>query len=129
MSCCLVTDSWINASYAYIINLYIRMLFMHNVNPVEAKIEYDNHTPFIDVREENEHRQARIPNSTLIPLSQMQNRWQEIPKDKKVVIYCQSGNRSASLIMELERLGYENLMNLYGGIIAWHRGNMPVEFG
>jgi len=102
---------------------------MRNVNPDEAKIQYDDQVPFIDVREENEHRQARIPNSILIPLSQMQNRWQEIPKDKEVVIYCQSGNRSASLIIELERLGYENLMNLYGGIIAWHRGNMPVEFG
>jgi len=102
---------------------------MKNIDPQEAKVHYDKNITFIDVREPHEHKQARIPNSTLIPLSQMQNRWQEIPRDKDVVIYCQSGNRSAGLIMELERLGYENLMNLYGGIIAWHRGNMPVEFG
>lgn len=102
---------------------------MRNVRPEEAKKEYDNQVLFIDVREESEHRQARIPKSQLIPLSQIQHRWEEIPRDKAVVIYCQSGNRSASLIMELERMGFGNLMNLYGGIIAWHQCNLPVEFG
>jgi len=102
---------------------------MQNINSKQAKIQFDNNRLFIDVREESEYRQVHIPKSTLIPLSQIQNRWQEIPKETEVVIYCQSGSRSTSLVKELERLGYEKLMNLHGGMISWQLGNMPVEFG
>jgi rhodanese-related sulfurtransferase len=43
----------------------------------------------------------------------------EIPKDKKVVVYCRSGSRSGAVIRTLEQQGYTNLFNLKGGILAY----------
>ena len=79
------------------------------------------------MRETDENEAARIPNTKLIPLSEMQNRWNEIPKDEEVVIYCRTGNRSGSLISQLIPLGYTNLYNLDGGIVDWHQNNYPIE--
>ncbi len=95
----------------------------------EARQKYDEKVEFIDVRERHEHQQVRIPGSKIIPLSEMNRRWEEIPRDRPVVIYCQSGNRSASLIMQLNQMGFENLYNLYGGIISWYQNRHPVDFG
>lgn len=73
----------------------------------------------IDVREQDEFDIAQM-NGILIPLSQIQERWNEIPKEGKVVIHCRSGVRSANVIRFLsEQHGYTNLMNLKGGILAW----------
>ncbi len=102
---------------------------INHLQPDEAKEKYDEGVLFIDVREAYEHMQARIPNTQLIPLSAMNARWQEIPKDQPVVIYCQTGNRSAGLVMQLHQMGYDNLYNLYGGIVAWYRHQLPVEMG
>ena len=70
---------------------------------------------------------VRIPETELIPMSEMQNRWNEIPKDEDVVIYCRTGNRSGNLIFQLIQQGYDNLFNLDGGIVEWHQNNFPVE--
>jgi rhodanese-related sulfurtransferase len=43
----------------------------------------------------------------------------KVAKDKPVVVQCRSGKRSAAAIMQLEQLGYTNLYNLRGGILAW----------
>jgi len=100
-----------------------------NINADEAKKEYDNGTLFIDVREQMEFDEVRIPGATLIPMSQIQNRWQEIPQDKEVLIYCRSGSRSANLVSQLAQMGYSKLMNLGNGIIEWHQQQYPVESG
>ena len=77
----------------------------------------------IDVREENEFESDNI-NGHLIPLGEIPSRISEIPKDKKVVIHCLSGVRSANAIHFLEQQhGYENLYNLEGGILAWNEAN------
>jgi adenylyltransferase/sulfurtransferase len=73
----------------------------------------------IDVREQDEFDIAQM-NGILIPLSEIQERWNEIPSEGKVVIHCRSGVRSANVIRFLsEQHGYTNLMNLKGGILAW----------
>ena len=73
----------------------------------------------IDVREQEEFEIAHI-NGKLIPLSEFQERWNEIPKEGKVIVHCRSGVRSANVIRFLnEQHGYSNLINLKGGILAW----------
>lgn len=94
---------------------------------MEAKELYDKGVKFIDVREKEEHDEICIPNTELIPLSEMQNRWQEIPDAGDVVIYCRSGARSGNLINQLIGFDYSNLLNLEGGIIEWYQNNLPVE--
>ncbi len=102
---------------------------INNINADQAKEEFDNGTGFIDVRELNEFVEVRIPGSKLIPMSEMNARFQEIPKDKEVVVYCRSGSRSASLLFQLNSMGYENLLNLKDGIIEWHQKQYPMESG
>ena len=102
---------------------------IRNIDTDTAKKHYDNDVEFLDVREQEEFDQARIPGSTLLPMSQMNSRWQEIPKDKEVVVYCRTGNRSAVLLGQLAQMGYTNLMNLEKGIVDWHQRQYPVEFG
>ncbi len=73
----------------------------------------------VDVREQNEYEIVQI-GGKLIPLGEVTSRQSEIPKDKKVVIMCRSGKRSATAIKELQtNFGYSNLINLSGGILAW----------
>ena len=100
-----------------------------NSSGEEAKESYDNGTLFIDIREQMEYDEIRIPGSTLIPMSQINQRWEEIPKDKEVVLYCRTGSRSMYLIQQLQQMGFENLINLEGGIVKWSQYNYPVEQG
>lgn len=71
----------------------------------------------IDVREHIEYEQINI-GAHLIPLGDVLQRAHEIQRNKKVVVHCKLGGRSAKAIRQLEELGFENLYNLKGGIIA-----------
>lgn len=73
----------------------------------------------IDVREEHEYEMCNI-GGELIPMGEIMDQADAISHDKKVVIHCRSGKRSASVIMALEQQhGFKNLYNLKGGILAW----------
>ncbi|HTH56744.1 MAG TPA: molybdopterin-synthase adenylyltransferase MoeB [Cyclobacteriaceae bacterium] len=73
----------------------------------------------IDVRNLSEYEIVNI-GGLLIPLSSISTRAMEISRNKKVVIHCKSGGRSARAIRELEeKFGFQNLYNLKGGILAY----------
>lgn len=73
----------------------------------------------VDVREPSEYAESNI-NGLLIPLSLVAERHQEISRDKRVVVHCKMGGRSAKAIRELEeKFGFDNLYNLKGGITAY----------
>ncbi len=94
---------------------------MKEITAAELKKLIDSKADFqlIDVREEHEFDEANI-NGTLIPMGEVMDRAGEISKDKQVVIHCRSGKRSATVINALEsQLGYTNLYNLRGGILAY----------
>jgi len=70
----------------------------------------------IDVRESYEYNTRNI-GGELIPLGEILKNIDKISRDKKVIIYCRSGARSALAIQTLEkRFGFDNLYNLDGGI-------------
>ncbi|MCG8582842.1 MAG: rhodanese-like domain-containing protein [Bacteroidales bacterium] len=76
--------------------------------------------PFlIDVREPAELLEGKIAGSINIPMQQVPERLDEIPKDQPVVIYCHLGIRSAHVIEFLSKQGYDKLINLTGGYDAW----------
>ena len=94
---------------------------MKEVTAAELKKLKDENASFelIDVREEHEFDEANL-NGKLIPMGEVLDRVNEIPKDKKVVVHCRSGKRSATIINALEsQHGYTNLYNLKGGILAY----------
>jgi adenylyltransferase/sulfurtransferase len=73
----------------------------------------------IDVREEYEFDEANL-RGELIPMGEVMDNLERISKEKKVVVHCRSGKRSASVIQMLEsQHGYTNLYNLKGGILAY----------
>src|ERR1700743_2110766 len=93
---------------------------MQEITVQELKEKMDNKEDFqlIDVREDFEYETSNI-GGQLIPLGGILIEANKISKDKPVVIMCRSGKRSAAAIMQLEQLGYTNLSNLQGGILAW----------
>ncbi|HEX9038076.1 MAG TPA: rhodanese-like domain-containing protein [Ktedonobacterales bacterium] len=83
----------------------------------------------IDVREMWEYRQVRAPEATLIPLSQFIQRFNEIPRDREVLVVCHTGQRSMQASMYLARQGYARVGNVRGGMDAWEAAGLPVERG
>jgi sulfur-carrier protein adenylyltransferase/sulfurtransferase len=81
----------------------------------ESKADFQ----LIDVREEYEYDICNL-GGELIPMAEVMDKAEAIAKDKKVVVHCRSGKRSASVIQALEsHHGHKNLYNLKGGILAW----------
>ena len=93
------------------------------VTATDLKKKIDRGVDFLllDVREQNEYEIARIPGSTLLPLSVIQQRVSELEemKDREIVVHCKLGGRSMQACQFLEALGFRNLANLAGGITAW----------
>jgi rhodanese-related sulfurtransferase len=84
---------------------------------------------FLDVREPAEYAEARIAGSKLIPLSQLANHISSLPQDRPIVAVCRSGNRSSVAMSILKRVGFSNVLNLRGGMLAWTRSGLPVKRG
>jgi rhodanese-related sulfurtransferase len=80
----------------------------------------DDEYVFLDVRTLNEHRAKAIPNSPVIPVQELESRVNELNKykDKKIVVYCRSGNRSKRGTDILINHGFD-AVNLEGGMNKW----------
>jgi hydroxyacylglutathione hydrolase len=83
----------------------------------------------IDVRGASEYEAGSVPGSRHIPLGYIERRISEVPKDRPVVVMCQSGRRSAIAASVLEAHGYANVINLQGGFEAWEQAGYPVVRG
>lgn len=82
-------------------------------------IEKDSDFQLIDVREQFEYEFVNL-NGELIPLKSLIENVEKISHNKKVVLHCRSGKRSAEAIVLLEeKYGFQNLYNLKGGILAY----------
>ncbi len=100
---------------------------MKEITPAELKKWKESGETFqlIDVREPYEAERCNI-GGTLIPLGEVVERLSEIRKDIPVVVHCNSGGRSSAVIQALStRYGYENLVNLTGGIKAYGAAVAP----
>ena len=86
---------------------------------IKRRIDAGEALRIIDVREAHEHRIARLEQAELRPMSEIQQWWQDLPRDEELVILCHHGVRSAQVCMALRRAGFERLTNLEGGIDAW----------
>lgn len=73
----------------------------------------------IDVRQPDEHAEAAIPGSILIPLGDLPNRLSEIPEAKEIFVHCKAGGRSAKAVAFLHQQGITGATNIAGGIDAW----------
>jgi SulP family sulfate permease len=86
------------------------------------------HTPqpplVVDVREPREFDQGHIPQARLIPLPRLLTGQPDLPKDRRIVLVCRSGRRSAMAAAWLLSCGYTKLAILQGGMLAWESTNL-----
>jgi len=80
----------------------------------------------LDVRTQEEWNEYHAPNTTLIPLDQLQSRVGELPKDKQIVVVCRSGNRSQQGRDILLSAGFQ-ATSMAGGLKDWSAKGYPVE--
>ena len=81
----------------------------------------------LDVRNRSEFDAGHLPGALHIPVGYLETRLAEIPRDKPLIVQCQSGGRSAIATSVLQKLGVTNATDLSGGFSAWREGGNPVE--
>jgi len=87
---------------------------------VKEKLERARETiQVLDVREEEEIKQKRIPGSVWIPLGELKKRIHELDRSKETIVHCESGLRSYKACLRLQHAGIENVKNIDGGMLCW----------
>jgi rhodanese-related sulfurtransferase len=93
----------------------------------EAHELYQDGVFFLDVRTPGEWDEFHAPNSTLIPLDELENRLGELPSGEPIVVVCRSGNRSQVGRDILRANGFEETTSMAGGLREWMTSGYPVE--
>ena len=95
----------------------------------QRAIDTDASVVLLDVRTPEEFRggSGHIANSLLIPVQELERRINELSqyKDRTIIAYCRSGNRSGRAAAFLVRRGF-SAMNMEGGIVKWNELKLPV---
>ena len=104
-----------------------------NISPSDVLTKLDDPEVLIlDVRETSEHVSGHIPGCWLLPWASgvLQERWSILPTDKQIIVYCQSGGRSASAAAFLDGKGFSPIYNMTGGFYSYKSlPDAPVETG
>lgn len=99
-----------------------------NAREVLTRIENKETLFILDVRQSNEFKEGHIAGAKLIPLSELQRRQNELPKDQEILCVCRSGARSGVAVGQLKSAGF-NAVNLRGGMTGWQNAGCPVKKG
>jgi rhodanese-related sulfurtransferase len=100
-----------------------------SINTDEARrmLENDQNIMLIDVRNENEYNSEHLKNAKNIPLNQLEKRIKKLPRDKDIIIYCQTGSRSIRAIRKLEVNGFNRLSHMHEGLRGWKINGYPTR--
>ncbi len=98
-----------------------RKVVHHDPLEISKRMRNQNNMMLLDVRTDPERKRGHIKGSVHIPLNQLRKREQELERyrNKEIVCYCRSGNRSLNAAVFLQKHGF-NASNLKGGISAWN---------
>ncbi len=82
----------------------------------------------VDVRDAGEYGAGHVLGARNVPLKELESN-PDIAKrkDKAVIVYCESGQRSAQAIAALRKAGFAQVFNLTGGLAAWRQAGLPTE--
>jgi rhodanese-related sulfurtransferase len=103
-----------------------------NVKELDERIKAGNAPQIIDVREPEEYAAGCLPGAINIPRGVLEFRIDGHPqvqgrRDAEVILYCQSGGRSALAAESLAKLGYTGVVSLAGGYKAWFDAGLPTQ--
>jgi rhodanese-related sulfurtransferase len=99
---------------------------VNEVSASEALEMLEGEAFLLDVRQEVEWEAGHAPMATLIPLAEVPDRLDDLPRDRLIVCACRSGARSLRAATFLQENGFD-AVNLAGGMIAWHAEGLPFE--
>lgn len=97
---------------------------MRNLSPRDLKAYLDEADPaplLLDVREPWEYQRVHLPDSRLVPMGRIPGALDELGREREIVVICHHGIRSRQVAYFLESRGYQDVINLAGGIDAWAR--------
>ena len=82
----------------------------------------------LDVREPAEFAAGHVLNARNVPLSQLESSVADLARYKKkpVIVCCNTGSRSGAAVTSLGKLGFEQVVNLSGGLAAWRAAGLPT---
>ncbi|GAW86084.1 conserved hypothetical protein [Bathymodiolus platifrons methanotrophic gill symbiont] len=86
------------------------------------------HPIILDVREAGEFKKGHIADAIHIPLDSIENQVKKIDlyKQDEVIVVCHSGSRSAPACSNLQKLGFENVFLMTGGMQSWEENKLPI---
>ena len=99
-----------------------------DISSIEAKNLLARNKPFLlDVRTPQEFSQARLSGAVLIPIGEFQQRINEVPKNRPILVYCAVGSRSKPVADFLTQRGYKEVNHMADGIVGWYRNGFPIQ--
>lgn len=109
---------------------------VENLTPEEVAAEIEAGTLLVDVREEDEtEREGHIPEAVFAPRGMLEF-WadptspyhrEEFDPERRIIVYCAAGSRSALAADTLQRMGYRNIAHMDGGMKVWKEQGRQVE--
>jgi Rhodanese-related sulfurtransferase len=99
-----------------------------NAKQFNEMIQKEKDVIILDVRTPQEYQEGHISNAINIPVQILGQQLDKLNnfKDKKILVYCRSGHRSAIASQILDRAGFKNVYNLKGGIFEWKASGLPL---
>lgn len=98
------------------------------VDDLKRRLDAGQSFRLVDIRPEWERRIADLPDvgQLHIPMDELASRTDELDGVEPIVVYCRSGSRSERVVRYLLASGYENALNLEGGVLAWREHIDPT---
>lgn len=97
-----------------------------SVSDARAMMQSSSNVLVIDVRTPEEYVQGHLKGAINIPLSDLPPRIEALEQNRPILVYCQTGYRSAQASSILVKAGFTKVYNLEGGIIAWINSGYPT---
>ncbi len=104
----------------------MRMGGIRNIEPGAAtRLLNDQNAVFVDVRPDQDYRQGHIANALNVTAADQPAALEKY-RDRPLIVYCASGNKSIAFGSRLRKQGFETVYNLKGGILAWQKADLPL---
>ena len=105
-------------NYAALVALNLLYGVFKQVPVTQVRELVENDAYIIDVREKEEFEKGHLINAVNIPLSELRDRFNEVPKDKTIYLHCRSSQKSYNAVMALQNAGFDNVVNISGSFLG-----------
>lgn len=99
-----------------------------DISPTEAQVAVSKaYSQFVDVRTPEEYAGGHAARAVNIPLDLLTSKLDTLEKGEPIYLICQTGNRSKKAAGLLKEAGFNNVLNIAGGTVAWQAAGLPME--